>query len=104
PDHAAGGHSPRAGRAHRRRRRAVDALRDGALHGRHAGAAAQSLKIASRGCGRGTIRAMRGGAVAILGIVMVIVAACETVPYTGRSQLILLPESTELQMGLQSYQ
>jgi len=47
---------------------------------------------------------MRGGAVAILGIVMVIVAACETVPYTGRSQLILLPESTELQMGLQSYQ
>ena len=34
---------------------------------------------------------------------MLLLAACETVPYTGRSQLILLPESTELQMGQQAY-
>lgn len=32
------------------------------------------------------------------------VVACETVPITGRSQLLLLPESEELHMGLQSYQ
>jgi len=32
------------------------------------------------------------------------VVACETVPITGRSQILLLPESEELQMGLQSYQ
>ena len=30
--------------------------------------------------------------------------ACETVPITGRSQLLLLPENEELRMGLQSYQ
>src|SRR5215470_9688068 len=29
--------------------------------------------------------------------------ACQTVPLTGRSQFILLPESAELQMGLDSY-
>jgi metalloendopeptidase OMA1, mitochondrial len=29
---------------------------------------------------------------------------CETVPMTGRHQLVLLPESTELQMGLDAYQ
>jgi len=32
------------------------------------------------------------------------VVACETVPITGRSQLVLIPEGTELQMGLDSYQ
>lgn len=32
------------------------------------------------------------------------VVACETVPITGRSQLLILPESDELKMGLQSYQ
>ncbi len=31
-------------------------------------------------------------------------AACETVPITGRSQLVLVPEGTEVQMGLESYQ
>lgn len=35
--------------------------------------------------------------------VIFLVAACETVPYTGRSQLMLLPESAELQMGQQAY-
>ena len=32
------------------------------------------------------------------------VVACETVPYTNRSQLLLIPEGTEVQMGLSSYQ
>jgi predicted Zn-dependent protease len=32
------------------------------------------------------------------------VVACETVPITGRSQLVLIPEGTEVQMGLDSYQ
>jgi predicted Zn-dependent protease len=30
--------------------------------------------------------------------------ACQTVPLTNRSQLLLIPEGTELQMGLTSYQ
>lgn len=30
--------------------------------------------------------------------------ACQTVPITGRSQLVLVPEGTEVQMGLESYQ
>ena len=30
--------------------------------------------------------------------------ACSTVPVTGRSQLLLLPESAELRMGLDEYQ
>ncbi len=37
-------------------------------------------------------------------LVFAIVVACETVPITGRSQLLLLPESEEIQMGLRSYQ
>ncbi len=32
------------------------------------------------------------------------VVACETVPITGRSQLVLIPEVTEVKMGLDSYQ
>src|SRR5438067_9783863 len=38
-------------------------------------------------------------AVAVLGAV-----ACQTVPLTNRSQLLLIPEGTEVQMGLASYQ
>lgn len=38
-----------------------------------------------------------------LALVLLVGVACETVPLTGRSQLLLLPESTELQMGLTSY-
>jgi predicted Zn-dependent protease len=53
---------------------------------------------------RGTIRRMRARTASVLVIAILVAAACQTVPYTGRSQLILLPESTELQMGLQSYQ
>jgi predicted Zn-dependent protease len=37
-------------------------------------------------------------------LVCVIIVACQTVPITGRSQLLLLLEAEELQMGLQSYQ
>jgi metalloendopeptidase OMA1, mitochondrial len=47
---------------------------------------------------------MRGRVSLLLVVAALVVAACQTVPYTGRSQLILLPESAELQMGLQSYQ
>ena len=32
------------------------------------------------------------------------IVACETVPITGRSQLVLIPEGTEVKMGLDSYQ
>ena len=39
-----------------------------------------------------------------LAVPLLVVTACETVPYTGRTQLQILPESAELQMGLDSYQ
>ncbi|HEX9821620.1 MAG TPA: M48 family metallopeptidase [Methylomirabilota bacterium] len=41
---------------------------------------------------------------AVLVLVMLVLVACQTVPITGRSQLLLLPEGAELQMGLDSYQ
>jgi metalloendopeptidase OMA1, mitochondrial len=47
-------------------------------------------------CGRG-----RGLALTVLVLVAV---ACQTVPITGRRELLLLPESSELSMGLTSYQ
>jgi predicted Zn-dependent protease len=40
----------------------------------------------------------------LLVVVLLGVIACETVPYTNRSQLLLIPEGTEVQMGLSSYQ
>lgn len=39
-----------------------------------------------------------------IAVPLLVVTACETVPYTGRSQVQLLPESTELKMGLDSYE
>jgi predicted Zn-dependent protease len=39
-----------------------------------------------------------------LTLVMLVQVACQTVPITGRSQLLIIPEGTELQMGLDSYQ
>jgi predicted Zn-dependent protease len=36
--------------------------------------------------------------------VMLVLVACQTVPITGRSQLLLLPEGDEVKMGLDSYQ
>jgi len=40
----------------------------------------------------------------LAGLVFVGVAACQTVPITGRSQLLLLSEADEVRMGLQSYE
>lgn len=40
---------------------------------------------------------------AIALLVVLVLAACQTVPITGRRSLSLLPESSELQMGLTSY-
>jgi predicted Zn-dependent protease len=40
----------------------------------------------------------------LAGLVVVGVAACQTVPITGRSQLLLVSEADEVRMGLQSYQ
>ncbi|HXH85163.1 MAG TPA: M48 family metallopeptidase [Candidatus Tectomicrobia bacterium] len=40
----------------------------------------------------------------VLAVVLLALAACQTVPITGRSQLLLLPEATEAQMGLDAYQ
>ncbi|MBI2494153.1 MAG: M48 family metallopeptidase [Candidatus Rokubacteria bacterium] len=40
---------------------------------------------------------------ALVALVLASLAACQTVPYTGRSQLLILPEPAEWQMGLDSY-
>lgn len=40
----------------------------------------------------------------MLAAALLVAVGCETVPITGRSELILLPESAEIQMGLRSYQ
>jgi len=40
---------------------------------------------------------------AVLALGLATLVACETVPYTGRTQLMLLPETAEWQMGLDSY-
>jgi metalloendopeptidase OMA1, mitochondrial len=42
---------------------------------------------------------------ALVGLpIVVMLAACQQAPITGRQQLILLPESQDAQMGLQAYQ
>ncbi len=38
-----------------------------------------------------------------LAVVLLLIVGCETVPLTGRRQIMLLPEGAELQMGLDSY-
>jgi predicted Zn-dependent protease len=40
----------------------------------------------------------------LVAVVLLAAIACETVPLTGRRQLVLLPENMELQMGLDAYQ
>lgn len=40
----------------------------------------------------------------LLVVLLLVVVACQTVPVTGRSQLILLPEGSEVQMGLTSFE
>lgn len=41
--------------------------------------------------------------VTFLSLLLGLAAACETVPITGRSQLMLLPEPEEVRMGVQAY-
>jgi predicted Zn-dependent protease len=43
------------------------------------------------------------GAVVVLAAVLLSVAGCETNPYTGRSQLLMMPVSEEIQLGAQAY-
>lgn len=40
----------------------------------------------------------------LLALLLLAAVACQTVPITNRSQLLLIPEGTEMQMGLSSYQ
>lgn len=40
----------------------------------------------------------------LLGLIFLAVIGCQTVPVTGRSQLVLLPEREELELGLRTYQ
>jgi predicted Zn-dependent protease len=40
----------------------------------------------------------------LIALILLGAVACQTVPITGRSQLVLVPEGTEVQMGLESYQ
>ena len=48
---------------------------------------------------------MRSTAPPLLVLLLLLgVVACQTVPLTNRTQLLLIPEGTELQMGLTSYQ
>ena len=47
---------------------------------------------------------MRPAARPLLVLALLGAVACQTVPFTNRSQLLLIPEGTELQMGLSSYQ
>src|SRR5437870_8069609 len=47
---------------------------------------------------------MRLPRLSLLALIVALIAACETVPYTGRHQIMLLPECAQLEMGLQSYQ
>ena len=39
-----------------------------------------------------------------MALVLLGAVACQTVPLTGRSQIMLVPEGDELKMGLESYQ
>lgn len=45
----------------------------------------------------------RAGLVIGIGAMLLTLAGCETNPYTGRSQLLMMPVSQELQMGAQAY-
>src|SRR5437016_303090 len=50
------------------------------------------------------IRFVRAAARPLVALLMLGAVACQTVPLTNRSQLLLIPEGTELQLGLSSYQ
>ncbi|MGH7258072.1 MAG: hypothetical protein ACREIM_06820 [Nitrospiraceae bacterium] len=48
---------------------------------------------------RGLSEWVRAGYLAVL----LVAAGCETNPYTGRTQLLMMPVSKEMQMGVQAY-
>jgi predicted Zn-dependent protease len=47
---------------------------------------------------------MRRARLLAVALVLLVAVACQTVPITGRSQIMLLPEGEELRMGLTAYQ
>jgi predicted Zn-dependent protease len=47
---------------------------------------------------------MRRPGLPAVALVLAVAVACQTVPITGRSQLMLLPEGQELQMGITAFQ
>ena len=47
---------------------------------------------------------MKAKRLALAAVALVAIVACQTVPITGRHQLLALPESSEMQMGLSAYQ
>jgi hypothetical protein len=47
---------------------------------------------------------VRSGLLVVLILLLGIGVGCATNPYTHRSQLLMLPESYEMQMGLQAFQ
>jgi metalloendopeptidase OMA1, mitochondrial len=48
-------------------------------------------------------RAVRPLRIPLLTVALLVVVACQTVPLTGRTQVLLVPESSELKMGLDAY-
>jgi predicted Zn-dependent protease len=57
--------------------------------------------MASNSLSQYKMRIYRSG---IFSLLIICIVACQTVPLTGRSQLILISEQDELTLGLQSYQ
>ena len=47
---------------------------------------------------------VKAGRISALALVGLVVVACQSVPITGRSQFLVLPEAEELKMGLTSYE
>src|SRR2546430_237987 len=99
PRHRSPDHQPAGVRSRAARSRgppganAARLLRTPALCRRARRAAARRLRPARRAAARPLVALLLLGAV-----------ACQTVPLTNRSQLLLIPEGTELQLGLSSYQ
>jgi len=54
--------------------------------------------------GERTIASVKKTRLAWTALALVLVVACQTVPVSGRRQLLMLPESTESQMGLSAFQ
>ncbi len=68
-------------------------------------AAKEDRRVTSGAIERARCWRWRGLAPALLPVLLVVLlAACEAAPVTGRSQLILVPESQDAELGLQAYQ